>query len=127
MSKKIFQSDLLVGYDVNGNYKEGVNPEGKFYFEFAYVVCNECKGHGTHFRRDLDEDALVQSMLEDGDEEGVENYYRGRFDEVCSKCKGARVVGDYILPDWARKEIFDFYQWQSKQDAIRDSERRVGA
>jgi hypothetical protein len=128
-SKKLYQSDVLSYYDENGNYdvNEVINPEGEFYFPAKYVVCYECNGHGTHFRRDLDENALYESMVEDGDEEGVKSYYKGRFDEVCRKCKGERVVLDYILPEWAKKEIFDFNQWQMKQDAIRNSERRVGA
>ena len=129
MSKKLFQSDVLCYYDENGNYDENeiINPEGKFYFDAHYVVCHECEGEGSHFRRDLDENRLVESMIEDGDDEGVESYYNGRYDEVCRCCHGLRVVYDYVLPEWAKKIMYEFRQWERQEMAIRDAERRVGA
>ena len=60
-------------------------------------VCGNCRGHGTAFRRDLDENRLVDLMEEDGDDEGLEDYRRGHFNEVCTECKGRNVVE---VPDW---------------------------
>jgi hypothetical protein len=128
-SKKLYQSDVLSYYDENGNYdvNEVINPEGKFYFPAKYVVCYECNGHGTHFRRDLDENALYESMVEDGDEDGIESYYGGSFDEVCRSCHGKRVVYEYEFPEWARKVLDDYYQWMREDKYMREQERRVGA
>ena len=126
--KKLYQSDVLSNYDENGNYdeSESINPEGKFYFESKYVVCHECNGHGTHFRIDLDENALYESMVDDGDDDGIESYYRGSFDEVCSCCNGKRVVDEFVLPEWASKLLDDYYRWLRQEKYIREQERRFG-
>jgi len=84
---------------INGEYDENeiINPNGELLVECTYVVCYECGGNGSHFRRDLDETKLYESMVEDGDEEGIESYFNGAFDCVCNTCKGLRVVKKKII------------------------------
>jgi len=55
-------------------------------------VCPECQGTGSHVRKDLDDSAMVDSMREDGDDEGLRRYFSGAFDEVCRVCGGDNVV-----------------------------------
>ena len=126
--KKLFQSEVLSYYDEHGNYDENeiINPNGEFYFESKYKVCHECNGHGTHFRRDLDENALYKSMVEDGDYEGIESYQCGSFDEVCHTCHGKRVVDEFQFPEWASKILHDYYTWLRQDKYIREQEIRFG-
>lgn len=81
------------------------------------IVCPTCQGKGSHFRKDLDENNLVQGMQEDYDEEGIEAYRSGSFDQICTECKGQNVVQSPNLPEWANKSIS---QWE--QDKIHDEQ-----
>ena len=60
-------------------------------------VCPTCDGHGVHERQDIDMSLVVESMLEDGDTEGLERYYSGSFDGPCFTCGGNNVIDDF---DW---------------------------
>ena len=89
------------------------------------VVCPTCRGNGHHFRSDLDE--------EDGDEEEMEHYRRGGYDQTCQDCKGRNVL-DQV--DWdAFSEAFpnesrQMYNWDksvSDSQAYAASERACGA
>ncbi len=66
-------------------------------------------------------------MREDCDEEGIEAYYNGSFDQICEECNGQRVVFSPILPEWARELIWNYNYNVGVHNAIRDSERRMGA
>jgi hypothetical protein len=93
----------------------------------SYEVCACCKGTGSHFRSDLDEDNLVRSMYDDGDDDGMESYFNGAFDCICKECKGTRVVAVPVLPEWADRVITEWYRDEAEYNHIRDQERRVGA
>jgi len=67
------------------------------------IVCPECHGGGSHFRRDLDENRLVESMEEDGDEDGLEAYHRGGFSQTCTECKGRNVIQEVNWKEFAKK------------------------
>lgn len=111
---------------LTGEYDENY-PQGILNVEGKYEVCTSCNGHGTHFRSDLDESHMVNMMEDDCDYEGIEDYYNGRFDQVCSECKGKRVVFSPILPQWAEERIWDWYECERESRACRDAERRMGA
>jgi len=112
---------------ITGEYDEDMNENGVINVEAKYEVCSTCGGHGSHFRSDLDENTLIDGMREDGDEDGIESYYNGRFDQVCSECHGQRVVAHPILPEWASESIYQWRQSERETNAIRNAERRVGA
>lgn len=111
---------------VTGEYDERENEEGILRVKATYSVCSRCHGHGTHFRSDLDENRLIDNMREDGDDEGIEAYYSGAFDEVCEECNGNRVVAQPILPEWAKKVLDEWYEykWRSKMES--EAERMMG-
>jgi hypothetical protein len=111
---------------LTGEYDENY-PQGILNVEGKYEVCTTCNGHGHHFRSDLDENHMVNMMEDDCDYEGIEDYYNGRFDQVCSECKGQRVVFAPILPKWAEERIWDWYESEMESRACRDAERRMGA
>lgn len=128
--KMNYQHEALTYYNpTTGERDENeiINPNGEMLCECKYEVCNNCGGHGTHFRRDLDENNLYESMLEDGDDEGIEAYYNGAYDSVCNSCKGLRVVKNPTLPEWAEKLIWDWYECERIDRAYSDAERRFGA
>jgi DnaJ-class molecular chaperone len=102
-------------------------PDGGLFVEGKYEVCTTCDGHGHHFRSDLDENHMVDMMREDCDYEGIEDYYGGSFDQICSQCKGQRVVFSPILPKWAEDRIWDWHESERESRACRDAERRMGA
>jgi hypothetical protein len=58
------------------------------------AVCPRCGGHGTHERQDIDMSRVVDSMNEDGDVDGLESYYKGKFDVICTECHGNNVVDE---------------------------------
>ena len=125
MKKQIkFQHIALANYDTQGNPIEG-NEEGVHYFGGKFEVCGMCHGHGTHVRRDLDDSRLVDLMQEDGDYEGLEHYYRGDYDQVCSECDGERVQFVPALPEWAEKELNNYYEWERQDKAYANAERRA--
>ena len=111
---------------ITGEYDENY-PEGNLFVEGKYEVCTTCDGHGHHFRSDLDENHMVDMMREDCDYEGIEDYYGGRFDQICSQCRGQRVVFSPILPKWAEDRIWDWHESERESRACRDAERRMGA
>jgi hypothetical protein len=109
-----------------GEYDENYT-EGTLFVNGKYEVCTTCDGNGSHFRSDLDENALIDGMREDGDEDGIDSYYAGSFDQSCDECKGKRVVFIPILPKWAYEAIYSWNKFEYESRAIRDAERRVGA
>jgi hypothetical protein len=76
------------------------------------IVCPTCNGEGHHFRSDLDENDMVDSFNEDGDDDGLEAYQNGAFDEICRECNGKNIVDvpnwEYA-PKWVQKAIEKFY------------------
>ena len=92
-----------------------------------YEVCSACHGTGAHERRDIDCSLLVDSMREDGDDEGLEQYFRGSMDIPCTLCHGANVVLVPELPEWAEKEIREYYDCMAEMRREQEAERRAGA
>mgnify|MGYP001086322777 CR=1 FL=1 len=93
-------------------------------------VCPTCQGTGSHVRHDLDDSAMVDSMREDGDYEGLEAYFGGAFDEICTECDGKNVVlvPDWeSIPEWARKAMKRFDDDRAYDRAVMEAERRMGA
>ena len=72
------------------------------------IVCPSCDRNGHHFRNDLDETSLVRSMQDDGDYEGLECYYKGAYDVICTECNGANVV-DVIDWDYFKDKFPKYY------------------
>jgi hypothetical protein len=96
--------------------------------EGEMVVCPTCQGTGSHVRHDLDDSAMVDSMREDGDEEGLEAYFNGAFDERCTECNGNNVVlAPRNVPEWAAKAMRRWDDQKEYDRAIQEAERRMGA
>ena len=92
-----------------------------------YAVCPTCSGHGTTDRRDIDCSQLVDDMVQDGDFEGQEMYRQGHFDQICSECKGLRVVEIPIdVPKWALEAIAEYDEMERECRAEEEAERRFG-
>jgi hypothetical protein len=90
-------------------------------------VCPTCSGYGKHERRDIDTSLYVESMIEDGDDEGLERYYRGSCDIICTKCNGKNVVFVPILPDSVQEKIWEWEDAEREHRAEVAAERRAGA
>jgi hypothetical protein len=94
------------------------------------IVCPTCGGTGTHVRQDIDDSAMVDSMYEDGDYEGIEHYFNGGYDVQCTQCKGNNVVfeADWEqLPQWAKDAISYWDECERESAAIQAAERAMGA
>lgn len=123
-----YQHPALSYHDpITGKYNEDINEEGELYVNAKYEVCSSCDGHGSYFRSDLDENALVEGMRDDCDEEGIDAYYGGSFDQICSECHGKRVVANPTLPDWADTLLQEWYQIEKRERNYAEQERRMGA
>ena len=90
-----------------------------------YEVCPQCGGHGVHDRRDLDCSALVDSMNEDGDYDGIEDYYNGHYEEVCTECNGRCVVPVPELPAEIEKIVSEWDRSAAEDRAYEASEMRA--
>jgi hypothetical protein len=84
------------------------------------IVCPTCNGNGHHFRTDLDENDMVNSFNEDGDNDGFEAYLNGSFDQKCTECEGRNIV-DVPLWDKAPKWIAEAIQ-EYNEDKRLDAE-----
>ena len=108
MKKQFFHDALL---DENDNPICLIVP-------FTKIVCPCCNGTGVEFGSDCDESRLVDDMYEDGDYEGLESYYSGAYDEVCSWCVGKNVV-DEVDWDFIRinypKEYSEIMEYQKNE------------
>jgi hypothetical protein len=115
---------------INFSHPAFTDEEGKeivFQLEGKMVVCPRCDGSGSHVRDDLDDSRMVDDMREDGDDEGLERYFAGAFDEVCTQCHGENVIPSPVLDDEMQKEINEWHQaeWEYQREC--DAERRMGA
>lgn len=123
-----FKHPALQYHDpITGEYNEDLNEQGIIFVEGKYEVCHRCSGHGTHFKSDLDENNMLQGMYEDGDDDGIDSYYSGVFDQTCEECKGQRVIVNPILPNWASELLYDWYESERNYRAICRAEQRMGA
>jgi hypothetical protein len=115
---------------INFSHPAFTDEDGKvivFRLEGEMAVCPTCNGTGSHVRHDLDDSRMVDSMREDGDDEGLERYFNGAFDEVCTQCNGKNVVAEPVLDDEMAKEIDQWHQaeWEYRREC--EAERRMGA
>jgi len=112
------------GYSGNHDGSDYIMVEGKM------VVCPTCQGTGMMERQDLDMSRMVDNMREDGDDEGLERYFSGAFDVVCSHCNGSNVVLEPVwesVPKWAIDEMEAWDRSERESQRISDQERRMGA
>jgi len=90
------------------------------------VVCPTCNGNGSHFRNDLDENNMINSINDDCDEDSFNAYLNGAFDQTCTECNGQNVV-DYpnwsIAPDWIQKCVNDWEEEERHDAIVRRAER----
>lgn len=90
-------------------------------------VCPTCNGTGSHVRHDLDDSAMVDNMMEDGDHEGIEAYHDGAFDEICTQCGGNNVVAIPELPEWANTAVSEWERDEQESRLEAAAERHMGA
>ena len=110
-----------------GEYNEEKFSNEPIEVPFHFEVCGTCHGFGHAERSDIDCSRLVESMIEDGDDESVQDYFSGGYDAICPTCHGQRVVQVPLLPEWARKCIDDWYHEEAADKAYAEMERRMGA
>ena len=86
------------------------------------IVCPRCNGEGHHFRNDLDENLMVDSFREDGDDDGFNAYRGGAFDQVCTECNGKNVVDVPKLPKWADDCVYEYEEELAMDARVRAAE-----
>ena len=96
-------------------------------------VCPACGGVGTHERRDIDCSLMVDSMREDGDEDGLAGYFAGDYDVTCQTCGGKNVIDeidfDYFVSNYPElyKEMCEWDDEERASAAYSAQERAMGA
>ena len=104
--------------------------ERVFWLTGKMEVCPECGGTGSHVRRDIDDSRLVDAMMEDGDDEGLERYHQGAYDVRCTRCDGANVVLAPNMDELGAEKLEAIHEWhQAEQEswATAMQESRAGA
>jgi hypothetical protein len=89
------------------------------------IVCPTCNGNGNHFRKDLDENEMIKSIQEDGDEDSMEAYQSGAFNQICTECNGRNVIDQVNfdnLPQWAIDSINEYNKEESFNEQVRFAE-----
>ena len=99
-----------------------------------FEVCGTCDGKGTHVNPSIDAGGLSQEDFAE-DPDFAEDYFSGRYDEICYECNGRRVSPAIDLPRYDRltaeqKRAVDYIDaWERDEaevDAIYRSERMFG-
>jgi RecJ-like exonuclease len=100
-------------------------------------VCPRCEGTGFHLTESIGSYAYSQEEFEEAfdDEESRSEYFRrgGRFDVVCTECKGKNVidvVDEEACITTEQKAILckydDYLNRQAQYRAEEEAERRAG-
>ena len=58
---------------------------------WKWDVCSTCDGKGTHVNPSIDANGLTADDFAD-DPDFAEDYWSGRYDQVCNECKGRTTV-----------------------------------
>jgi hypothetical protein len=96
-------------------------------------VCPSCGGVGTHERRDIDCSLMVDSMREDGDEDGLAGYFAGDYDVACQTCGGRNVIDELDMDYFVEKypelyaEMCDWDASEAEDARYAAQERAMGA
>jgi DnaJ-class molecular chaperone len=116
------QIEVVVGYDSE-------DEEISITCETHKVVCPQCNGEGTQLIDAFRGQAVEQDLLED--EDFMEGYWNGRYDEACGTCKGQNVIDEPNVPDEYKKMYSDYlddkYNYEQECEAERRAERMMGA
>lgn len=99
-------------------------------FPATFEVCDLCSGKGTHVNPSIDCQGLTQEDF-DEDPDFREDYFSGRYDEVCYRCHGKRVepeINDHVFTkqqkeDWKRVE--DMLSDRADDRRTQEAERRM--
>lgn len=97
--------------------------------EGNFQVCKSCRGHGRTDRTDIDTSRLYDSMVEDGDHEGIQDYWNGDYSQVCDRCNGQRVSVEinWDLYPQLHKKLIEHNREEAEYQAICAAERAFGA
>lgn len=91
-----------------------------------WVVCNICKGKGTHVNPAIDCGGLTAEDFNE-DPEFAEDYMKGVYDQKCNRCEGRRVIAapnfDKIFDTEERKRLRELYETQQEEEYEADLER----
>ena len=88
------------------------------------IVCWECEGEGVRALHGLE---VTDQCAEDPD--FAEDYFAGRYDTQCNKCRGERVVDavdEDRLDPWQLNDWYDALEDESYYQAECAAERRAG-
>ncbi len=99
-------------------YCEITDTPRTIYLPAKRILCPECNGEGIVFEYGLDEQKMLDTMREEGDWEGLQDYDAGNFHVMCNRCNGRSVV-DEINWDYFRAEYPDEAQ------QVREYERQA--
>lgn len=95
------RSNVMTIFDDDGNEHEVVLPT-------RYEVCPVCDGKGSHVNPSIDCNGLSSEDFAD-DPDFREDYFSGRYDQICGTCNGLRVVQevDYKALSPELKRLWD--------------------
>lgn len=78
-----------------------------------WMICPDCNGDGHHAK------ALGEINVDEWEDDELEHYFAGGYDNVCGTCRGAGKVREDYDPDAGKP------WWANDPEAL--AERRMGA
>lgn len=104
---------------------KGLMPDGTITVPMEYEVCGLCQGSGKTVNPNIDCGGISQEDF-DEDPDFEQDYFSGRYDITCTRCRGLRVESIPKFPKWLEKMVDD--RDQAQMDNIRDEcqERAMG-
>ena len=97
--------------------------EHEFRRAFKWVVCDVCRGRGSHVNPSIDADHGITAQ-EFADDPGFHaDYFAGVYDVVCGQCRGKRVAPELVAPC---PELDEYMRVVYETRRESEHERRMG-
>jgi len=129
---------VMEEWDAFAQHIEELRPPDRFFKGFGidenfqievrtkFEVCSMCEGSGKVVNPNIDCCGLSYDDLYE-DPDFAEDYFSGRHDQICPRCKGKRVEAMPQFPVWLNDLIEDYNREDAEYVAERCAELRMGA
>lgn len=94
---------------------------------YEWVICDSCRGNGSHSNH---LGVISHEVLSEWDDDDFHHYSSGLYDQACDRCEGTgkyKEIDLESLPDDVQEYIKQYFEAVNDDIAIRRSEMMMGA